>query len=151
MLLTIRHQTRYRYDSAGSHAVQRLRLTPAGNAAQTVHSWAIDAPGMENAATYTDGLGNITHLISQAEPDEELIITASGQVTTTDTGGVLGALNEVANPTIFLRPTALTQSSAGIDAINHFEIEVTDLDHLNKVMTYLRKVQGVYKVERLKQ
>ena len=117
MFLTIRHQTRYRYDGAGSLAVQRLRLTPASNPAQTVHSWAIDAPGMDNAATYTDGLGNIVHLISQTEPDEELVITASGKVTTTDTGGVLGTLNEMANPAIFLRPTALTQSSAEIEAL----------------------------------
>ncbi len=117
MHLTIRHQTRYQYVGAGSHAIQRLRLTPASNAAQTVHSWAIDAPGMENAATYTDGLGNIVHLISQIDPEEELIITAGGEVTTIDTGGVLGDLNEMANPAIFLQPTALTQSSAEIDAM----------------------------------
>ena len=117
MHLTIRHQTRYRYEGAGSLAVQRLRLTPTDNRAQTVHSWAIEAPGMDNAASYTDGLGNIAHLISQAEPDEELVITASGQVTTRDTGGVLGSLNEIANPAIFLRPTALTRSSAEIDAM----------------------------------
>ncbi len=117
MHLTLRHRTRYCYDGAGNLAVQRLRLTPASNRAQTVHSWVIDAPGMENAATYTDGLGNIVHLISQAEPEEEFIITASGQVTTTDTGGVLGTLNEMANPAIFLRSTALTESSAEIDAM----------------------------------
>ena len=117
MQLTLRHQTTYRYDGAGSHAVQRLRLTPASNPAQSVESWAIEAPGMENAASYIDGLGNIVHLISQAEPEKELVITASGQVTTTDTGGVLGTLNEMANPAIFLQPTALTESSAGIDAL----------------------------------
>jgi len=117
MHLTIRHQTRYRYEGAGSLAVQRLRLTPADNPAQIVHSWAIEAPGMDNAATYIDGLGNIVHLISQAEPDEELVITASGNVTTTDTGGVLGTLDEMANPTIFLRPTELTRSSVEIDAM----------------------------------
>jgi transglutaminase-like putative cysteine protease len=117
MLLTIRHQTRYRYDGAGSLAVQRLRLTPTDNPAQTVQSWAIEAPGMDSAASYTDGLGNVVHLISQAEPDEELVVTASGQVTTTDTGGVLGSLNEIANPAIFLRETALTESSAEIEAM----------------------------------
>ena len=117
MHLTIRHQTRYRYEGAGSLAVQRLRLTPASNPAQTVHSWAVDAPGMDSAASYTDGLGNVVHLITQAEPEEELVITASGQVTTTDTGGVLGSLDEIANPVIFLRATALTRSSAEIDAM----------------------------------
>jgi transglutaminase-like putative cysteine protease len=117
MRLTIRHQTKYRYDGAGSHAVQRLRLTPADNSAQSVHSWSIEAPGMETAASYTDGLGNIVHLISQAEPEAELVITASGEVTTTDTGGVLGTLEEMANPAIFLQPTALTVSSAEIDAL----------------------------------
>jgi len=117
MHLTIRHQTRYRYEGAGSLAVQRLRLTPTDNPAQSVQSWLIDAPGMDSAASYTDGLGNVVHLISQAEPDDELVITASGQVTTRDTGGVLGTLNEIANPAIFMRSTALTETSAEIDAL----------------------------------
>ncbi len=117
MRLTVRHRTRYGYDRPDSHAVQRLRLTPKDNRAQTVETWNIEAPGIETAAHYTDGLDNIVHLISQDEPQEELVITASGVVTTADTGGVLGSMNETANPLIFLRPTALTAGSQDIAAL----------------------------------
>ena len=47
--------------------------------------------------------------------------------------------------------SAQVQSSAGNDAINVFEIEVNDLEHLNRVMKCLRKLKGVHRVERLRQ
>ncbi|HYS42986.1 MAG TPA: ACT domain-containing protein [Geobacteraceae bacterium] len=34
--------------------------------------------------------------------------------------------------------------------INTFEVEVTDLNHLNKVMNNIMKLAGVTRVERLK-
>lgn len=46
--------------------------------------------------------------------------------------------------------SAQVQSSAGNDAINIFEIEVNDLEHLNRVMKCLRKLKGVHRVERLR-
>ena len=51
------------------------------------------------------------------KPYSELKITAAGEVETSDTGGVLGDLGETANPQLFLRPTTLTTSSEGIDAV----------------------------------
>jgi guanosine-3',5'-bis(diphosphate) 3'-pyrophosphohydrolase len=34
--------------------------------------------------------------------------------------------------------------------INLFEVEITDLDHLNRIFNNIMKVNGVIKVERLK-
>jgi GTP diphosphokinase / guanosine-3',5'-bis(diphosphate) 3'-diphosphatase len=45
---------------------------------------------------------------------------------------------------------ATVQSTVDKRGINTFEVEVTDLNHLNKVMNQIGKVAGVIKVERLK-
>jgi transglutaminase-like putative cysteine protease len=117
MRFSIRHTTRYSYDETGSFAVQRLRLTPVDNPAQTILGWVIEAEGIEAAAEYTDGFGNRTHLITHCKPYERLTITAAGDVETRDTGGVLGDLGEPADPRLFLRWTRLTASSPAIDSL----------------------------------
>jgi transglutaminase-like putative cysteine protease len=137
MLLTISHTTRYRYDQPGSHAVQKLRLTPHDSNAQRVIKWTIDAPGIETAATHIDGFGNKVHLISQSEPHDELVITASGEVETFDTGGVSGPDQPQTNPRVFLNATRLTAES---DSINDLADEVNasssnPLDQLHTLMS----------------
>jgi len=46
--------------------------------------------------------------------------------------------------------SASIQSTVDKRGINLFEVEITDLDHLNRVMNNIVKVNGVIKVERLK-
>lgn len=116
MLVSVRHSTHYTYGGPGSHAVQRLRLTPSDTRGQIVRRWAIEAEGIEHAAEYLDGFGNRVHLITHCKPFDEITITAMGEVETMDTGGVVGEFGE-ANPQLFLNPTPLTQSSAAIDAL----------------------------------
>ncbi|MBA3520524.1 MAG: transglutaminase family protein [Rhizobiales bacterium] len=117
MRFSIRHSTHYTYDSLGSFAVQRLRLTPKSNVAQTVLEWRIEAPGIDKAAGYVDGFGNQVHLITHCRPYDQITITAEGEVETTETGGTLGELSEAANPLVFLRPTPLTEASQTIEAM----------------------------------
>lgn len=45
---------------------------------------------------------------------------------------------------------ATVQSTVDKRGINSFEVEVTDLEHLTRVMTSIKKVEGVIKVDRLK-
>lgn len=117
MRFLIRHSTHYTYDALGSFAVQRLRLTPKSNAAQTVLDWRIEAPGIDKAAAYVDGFGNQVHLITHCRPYDEITVTAEGEVETAETGGTLGELPEAANPLVFLRPSPLTEASPGIEAM----------------------------------
>ena len=117
MRLSVRHTTRYDYSTESRYAVQRLRLTPRDNRAQSVLDWAIDAPGIEAAPSYIDGFGNLVHLLAHVEAYDSITITASGTVETTESGGVLGQLDEAVNPILFLRPTRLTASSDGISAL----------------------------------
>jgi transglutaminase-like putative cysteine protease len=117
MRVSIRHETHYDYGAVGTFAVQRLRLTPFDNKSQKVLSWSIEADGVADAAQYIDGFGNRVHLVTHCAPYEKLSVVATGEVETTDTGGVLGNLGEVASPLLFLRATPLTRSSDPIDAL----------------------------------
>lgn len=134
MRFAIRHLTHYAYETPGSFSVQRLRLTPRSTDGQTVHSWAIEAPGIGNAAEYVDGFGNRTHLVGHSEPYDEITIVATGEVETVDTGGVVGKTGEVANPLIFLRETPLTSPSKAIGSLARGLPAAADLDRLHLLM-----------------
>ena len=63
------HQTLYRYDRPVSYSLQRLLLDARPpSTAQKVVSWAIEAPGIEQALSYVDGFGNRVHLITAKRP-----------------------------------------------------------------------------------
>jgi transglutaminase-like putative cysteine protease len=139
MLIAIRHVTHYAYDTVGSFAVQRLRLTPSDNQSQRVLGWRIEAEGIEQAASYVDGFGNRVHLVTHARPYETLSFVASGEVETRDCGGVIGHCGEVANPRVFLRATPRTDSSAAIDRLADGLRDRAPLERLHLLMEEIAK------------
>ncbi len=115
MRLTVRHTTRYRYDMPLANAMQQLRLTPEDGPTQKIVEWSIEAPGIERATTYKDAFGNQVHMVSGGGTVEEVEITASGIVETTDTNGILGHEPDAATPTrIYTRVTSLTEANQAI-------------------------------------
>ncbi|WP_428650743.1 transglutaminase family protein [Roseibium sp.] len=115
MRLTVRHTTRYRYDTPLANAMQQLRLTPEDGPAQKILEWTIDAPGIARATTYKDAFGNQVHMVSGGGMVEQVEITASGIVETTDINGILGyEPDAVIPPRIYTRVTPLTQSNPAI-------------------------------------
>lgn len=134
MRLSIRHQTHYRYDSEGSFALQRLKLTPCSTAGQQVHSWSIEAPDIEDASTYIDGFGNRVHLVAHCDPYDEIVVVASGEVETQDTGGIVGNTGELANPLIFLRETPMTHPSKEIVALARSLPQAGPVDRLHHLL-----------------
>jgi transglutaminase-like putative cysteine protease len=134
MHISINHTTEYTYDTLGSFAVQRLRLTPQDTQSQKVLSWSIEAEGIEHAASYIDGFGNRVSLITHCKPYETLAITAAGEVETEDMNGVVGDLRETANPQLFLRATKRTKSSPAIKALADEARERRALDRLHHLM-----------------
>jgi transglutaminase-like putative cysteine protease len=109
MRVRIFHETRYDYDDGPQHVVQRLHLQPADFAGQSTINWTINAPGMDKALCYRDGFGNWVHLITASGQSGSSIITASGDVDTSDTAGVVRGLTCAAPEAIFLRQTPFTQ------------------------------------------
>lgn len=140
MRISIVHRTAYRYAGAVVHSAQYLRLTPASNPSQQVRSWRIDAPGQ--LTPWRDAFGNQCHTLVVERPGHEIVITASGQVDTTDVNGVLP--NEDGAPPIevFLRPTPLTHADARVrDFARGFEQRLAGgrLDGLHALMAGIRE------------
>ena len=126
MRIEISHRSEYSYDADGGTTVQALRLTPPGGGSQTIEQWRIEAPGLEEAASYNDAYGNRVHLIASGGQTGPLVVAAQGVVVTTDTAGVVGWTGEAATPAIYLRETLRTAPSAGIRALAEAVREVRD-------------------------
>lgn len=106
MILTINHETVYRYDRAASHSTQYLRLTPPDGEGQRVLEWHLDLP--TPAFTTTDSHGNVLHVLTLDMPHDEIRIRAVG-IVETDDGERMSF--STADPRPYLRATPLTAMS----------------------------------------
>jgi transglutaminase-like putative cysteine protease len=114
MLLTIRHETRYRYDQTVKQSVQSLRLTPRREHGQRTLSWRMSAPGRRTEQV--DAHGNISHLLTLDEPHQEIAIVVSGVVDALDEGPLMQDRGPI-SPLAYLAPTALTSADEAIAAL----------------------------------
>jgi transglutaminase-like putative cysteine protease len=115
MLLTIHHETVYRYKSAANYSIQHVRLTPFIDGSQRILHWKIDLPGKR--WRQVDAFGNVVHSASVTESHDEVRIVAQGVV---ETIGVAGQLmpNEGAVPVLaYALPTTLTEGNSDISAL----------------------------------
>ncbi|MBK4734883.1 transglutaminase family protein [Noviherbaspirillum pedocola] len=78
MILTICHETHYRYTEPLSYAIQLLRLTPRREAHQQTLSWHIAAPGRCHATD--DAYGNAMHVLTITGRHDESHLVAAGRV-----------------------------------------------------------------------
>lgn len=117
MLLTILHDTHYRYGQPAWGVAQALRLWPAPSASQQVKAWRVEVDGKPLRATSVDGFGNpvASHAIDR--PVTELRVAVRGQVLTHDRSGIHGDDAGGLPPMFFLRPTELTAPSPGISGL----------------------------------
>ena len=114
MELSIRHRLTVPIGEEVPRATLHLLLTPQSSLLQTVKSWELDAPGMDDARGFIDAYGNRAHLATQTDPDPELTVTATGVVITHDRSGIVGRLDLDPVPAIFLRPTPLARPIGAI-------------------------------------
>jgi transglutaminase-like putative cysteine protease len=117
MKLKIRHETHYTYDAPPSHLVQRLHLTPSDFQAQRTFSWAITAPGIENALSYVDGFGNRVHVVTASFTGGSVTVVAEGEIETQDAGGLVRGLVHGVPDAVFLRQTPATQPSKAMKSM----------------------------------
>lgn len=109
MILTINHETIYRYDAAVAHSTQYLRLTPQSGEGQRVLEWRLDLPSP--AVRTEDGFGNILHVLTLDMPHHEIHIRATG-IVETDEGERMSFTS--ADPRTYLRVTRLTAMSPAL-------------------------------------
>ena len=139
MLLSIRHETRYDYDTPVAYSIQRLYLTAQSFDGQRVVSWTIDAPGMANAMRYRDGFGNIVHVITSSGLHDHVSIVAEGTVEVEDKAGVVRGLSSTVPDAVFLRQTRATQPNAAIKSLAS-EADRSGPNVLDKLHVLMRAV-----------
>ena len=115
MRLRIAHPTTYRYEPAASGVIQILRMTPGSHDGQYVADWQIDVSTDSRLDTHEDAFGNVTHVLTHGSISD-LTIHCEGLVETHDTGGVLKGTDERFPPSLFLRPTPLTDLNPAMTA-----------------------------------
>jgi transglutaminase-like putative cysteine protease len=118
MLLTIRHDIRYRYATPVTYSIQQFRVTPASGASQLVRHWRVAAPGKLDAAR--DAYGNALHTLVLTKPHGEIHVSVAGEVVTQALPD--GRLFDEAGPIPlehFTCATPLTMPDAAIRALAH--------------------------------
>jgi transglutaminase-like putative cysteine protease len=117
MKLKIHHRTHYRFERPMPYGLQRLRLIPKENAAQSIIRWDTKIEGGKVEADYTDYHNNHILLVSIDRGATEIIVSCDGEVQTNDTAGILGRHGGHVPLWYFLRPTKLTKPSAEIQSL----------------------------------
>jgi transglutaminase-like putative cysteine protease len=119
MRIRISHETLYHYDQPVRYGAQELRLSPQNLESQKIIEWQIECPGIENAPSWVDAWNNLTYLTTQTDERDALHIKVSGIAETHDASGIVGRVQNPAEPRFYIRATPLTESSREIDAIVH--------------------------------
>jgi transglutaminase-like putative cysteine protease len=116
MRIRINYATRYDYEREARSILQVLRVTPRSCDSQQVIDWRIDADADVRLRWREDAFGNIVHSLSTERPVDQLSLTVSGEVVTTDTSGVVAGSVERLPDEVYLRATDRTRPSEAIVA-----------------------------------
>lgn len=135
MHIRIDHMTRYAYERPVRTIIQTLRLTPRSSEAQQVRRWGIETDVDTRLKQSEDAFGNIVHTLYTEAPTDRLTVRVSGDVTTTDTQGVLSPQPERLSPLVYLRDTPLTAADAAIRALAAEQAVHAPLERLHRLMS----------------
>ncbi|RDE05491.1 transglutaminase family protein [Sphingomonas aracearum] len=116
MRLAIDHRTTYRFSEPQRRLTQLLRLHPGDTSNQTVAGWHVHVDCDARMRHGRDGFGNHTTMLYVDGPVREIEIAVSGEVMTSDAGGVVRGGAEPLPPALFLRFTPLTTPDDAIRA-----------------------------------
>jgi len=134
MRLKISHRTEYLYDVPVSYALQRVRLVPQDGRCQRILNWALSVEGAAEEVRFNDHFGNDTRLLSLGGEAAAIVITAAGEVETSDNAGVVGPHRGFAPLWLFLPQTERTLAGDGIAEISAAFSAGKDLDRLHGLM-----------------
>ncbi|WP_310496373.1 transglutaminase family protein [Sandarakinorhabdus sp.] len=116
MRIRVDYSTVYDYSAPASDVLQLLRVQPSGHEGQHILHWRIDTDTDGHLRHSEDAYGNITHMFYPDGPVRRLSLHVTGEVDTSETGGVLSSMHEPLPAGVFLRATPLTEADAAIRA-----------------------------------
>lgn len=114
MRLSIRHETRYRYDAPARYGLQRVRLIPRDAPGLRVAAWRLEVEGGRIECEHDDHHMNRVALVSLDEGPHEVRLIAEGVVETEDRSGVVGETAGFAPLWLYRRVTPSTQPGPGL-------------------------------------
>ena len=139
MRLSITHTTRYRYDEPVAYGLHELRLMPRSGPTQAVEWWDTRIEGGTRQVRLADHHRNIVELIRVDAGATETVVTAAGEVETTDTAGVVGPDRGHTPRWLYRRPTALTAPGANIRRlVRGIDRDAPGLDTLHRLSSLVR-------------
>ena len=124
-----------------NRAIQVLRLTPRGYDGQFIANWRIDIDHDCRLDTSTDAFGNVVHGFTVEGPLHGLVITAEGEIETSDTQGVTSGQVERFPLDVFLRDTSLTGSDEDIRAFAQEIAATTGPDRLTVLHGLMQNIR----------
>ncbi len=127
MRLTISHTTRYTYDAPVDYALQQVRLKPHSTSQQEVLNWSMHVEGGKIETSYENHHGAHVDLVSVERGGTSIAITASGEVETMDTAGVLSKTHSAAPVWHYLANTHSTEPGPSIKALSSEVLKADDV------------------------
>ncbi len=132
MLLTVHHETVYRFTDPMRFVVQSHRMHPSENDGQKVNRWEVSVEGGSFGSFFHDGGGDLIRTMTLPGPVTEMTIRVEGEMETTDTAGILRGHIESLPPLAYLRRTEATAITKplrklAVNALEGME-EATQLD-----------------------
>jgi transglutaminase-like putative cysteine protease len=141
MRIRISHETRYHYDAPTNGVIQTLRLTPRNHEGQYVVHWRIDVSEDCRLDVHEDAFGNITHTFSAEGPFTTLGVQVEGEVDVQNTAGIVRGTIERFPPSLYLRPTPLTEIDGAIADFAR-EVRGQSDDTLSMLHALLARLHG---------
>jgi transglutaminase-like putative cysteine protease len=114
MRIRVSHETKLVFSAPVRSLHLALRMTPRSYESQYVLRWRVGADIDATLKPREDPFGSVVHGLSWHKPVERVIVTAIGEVQTTDAVGVVrGAVDPLPAP-MYLRASPLAQANAAV-------------------------------------
>jgi transglutaminase-like putative cysteine protease len=114
MRIRVSHATTYAYARPADGVVQAVRMTPHDHDGQHIIRWRVDVDVDGRVRESVDPFGNTLTMFYADQPVSSLTVHVAGEVSTSDTAGVVRGAREPLQPLLFLRTTPLTTPDAAI-------------------------------------
>lgn len=140
MQLKISHVTKYHYNEPVHYSLQQIRLTPKSQIGQQVVNWHTEIEGGVKELEFEDQHKNHVILVSVKDGQTDLSVHCKGEVTTTDTHGVVGTHGGFAPLWYFKRATPMTQPGVNIKKLvatlgNAFDGDIQRMHGLSRIIS----------------
>ncbi|HPU15785.1 MAG TPA: transglutaminase family protein, partial [Polymorphobacter sp.] len=139
MRIRIDYTTRYDYALPASHVVQLLRVQPRATEDQHILSWRLEVDADGSLRSGFDVYGNITHIFYAERALDALTLRVTGEVSTSESHGVVRGSIEPLAPLLFRRTTPLSTPDA---ALRSFAAEHRRDDTLSTLHALLVGIHG---------